>query len=182
MAQRRKAAIAGELAERLKAVRLLALDVDGTLTDGSVTFTGDSEALRFCVADGFALKHAQRLGLHVAWISGRGSPAAERRARELGIAEIHLRVADKGAELRALQQRLAIEPHATIAMGDDVPDLPLRERAVLFAAPANARAEVLAIADWVSTARGGEGAVRELIELVLRAQDRWRDVLAQYGG
>jgi 3-deoxy-D-manno-octulosonate 8-phosphate phosphatase (KDO 8-P phosphatase) len=178
----RKRAIEAELVERLKAVRLLVFDIDGTLTDGTVTVGADGEALRFCVIDGYALKQAQRLGLSIAWISGRGSPAAEKRGRELGLTEIHLRVADKAAELSALQRRLGLEMHQTAAMGDDVPDLGLRARAGFFAAPSNARPEILACADWIAPARGGEGAVRELIELVLRAQDRWREIVAKPGG
>jgi 3-deoxy-D-manno-octulosonate 8-phosphate phosphatase (KDO 8-P phosphatase) len=181
MAARKKGS-ESELGERLKAVRLIVLDVDGTLTDGAVTVTHDGESLRFSVIDGFALKSAQQQGLTFAWISGRGSPAAELRGRELGVTEIHLRSADKAAELRAVQQRLRIEPQQTLGMGDDLPDLGLRQRCGIFAAPANARPEVLERADWVAQARGGEGAVRELIELVLRAQDRWSAIVDKFAG
>ena len=178
----RKKADESELAPSLKAVRLLVFDVDGTLTDGAVTIGPEGESLRFAVVDGFALKYALAAGLQIAWISGRGSQAAERRGRELGLTEIHLKVANKSKELAALQKRLGIEPAATAAMGDDVPDLGLRARAGFFAAPANARPEALACADWVASTRGGESAVRDFVELVLRAQGRWREIVEEHGG
>jgi 3-deoxy-D-manno-octulosonate 8-phosphate phosphatase (KDO 8-P phosphatase) len=163
-------------------VRLLALDVDGTLTDGSVATTHEDEVQRFSVRDGFGIVEAQKVGLIVAWISGRGSLATERRASDLRIAEVHLRARDKAAVLRGIQERLHIEPRETAAMGDDLPDLALRSRVALLAAPANAVAEMLARADLVTKARGGEGAVRELIELILRCQGRWQAIVDAYGG
>jgi 3-deoxy-D-manno-octulosonate 8-phosphate phosphatase (KDO 8-P phosphatase) len=95
---------------------------------------------------------------------------------------VHLRERDKAAALHGIQARLHIAPSATAAMGDDLPDLALRPRVALFAAPANAVAEVRARADLVTKARGGEGAVREFIELILRSQGRWQAVVDAYGG
>jgi 3-deoxy-D-manno-octulosonate 8-phosphate phosphatase (KDO 8-P phosphatase) len=166
----------------LAPVRLLVLDVDGTLTDGSVATTHEDEVQRFNVRDGFGIVEAQKQGLIIAWISGRGSLATERRASDLRISEVHLRARDKAAALRGIQARLHIAPAATAAMGDDLPDLALRPCVALFAAPADAVAEVLARADLVTQARGGQGAVREFIELILRSQGRWQAVVDAYGG
>ena len=159
-----------ELEARLATVRLVVLDVDGTLTDGSVNYLGSEELVRFDVHDGLGLVWLRRAGLTLAWISGRGSRAVEARAAELGVTHVFLRVADKCACLTALQTRLELAPEHTLAMGDDVIDLELRPRVALLVAPANARPEVHAQADWVTRASGGRGAVRELAERLLRAR------------
>lgn len=161
---------------RLAGVRLLALDVDGVLTDGRVTYVGEHESQSFWVQDGQGLVWLRKAGVRLAWISGRGCEATERRARELGVDELHLRSGPKDQVLGEVQARLGVAPAETAAMGDDLPDLGLAERAGFFAAPANARSEVRARADLVTRASGGAGAVRELVEHILRAQGRWDDV------
>lgn len=164
---------AQDLDHALAHARLLALDVDGTLTDGRVVYLGgDQELVAFDVHDGLGLAWLRRAGIALAWISGRGCPAVERRARELGVAELHLRVGDKERVLADVQAKLGVSVAETVAMGDDVPDLALAERAALFVAPANARAEVRARAGLVTRAAGGRGAVRELAERILAAQGR----------
>jgi 3-deoxy-D-manno-octulosonate 8-phosphate phosphatase (KDO 8-P phosphatase) len=177
-----RAALAPHVARALAAARLVVLDVDGTLTDGSVTVGPGGEALRFAVIDGFGIKELQRAGIAVAWISGRSSPATRARAQDLGVTEVLLGQLHKTAALTELQTRLAIAPEATVVMGDDLPDLSLRSRAAMLAAPANARPEVLERAELVTRSAGGAGAVRELAEVVLMAQGRWRDVVAAYAG
>lgn len=169
-----------ELRALLRPVRLLALDVDGTLTDGRVVHAEVGEIVRFDVHDGQALRWLQDAGVTVTWITGRGCPATARRARELGVEEYHSRVGDKGAALRDVQKRLDVGPSETAAMGDDFPDLALAGGAAVFAAPANARREVLARAHLVTRAAGGRGAVREVAEHVLRAKDLWQPLLARY--
>lgn len=168
---------ATEPAEAARAVlaraRLLALDVDGTLTDGAVVYVGDSELVRFSVRDGQGLVLLARAGVQVAWITGRGSRAVERRARELGVAAYRPRVADKAAALAEVQELLGVEPADTIAMGDDLPDLALASGAAFFAAPADAEPEVLARADWIAPVGGGAGAVRALCRAILVARGRW---------
>jgi 3-deoxy-D-manno-octulosonate 8-phosphate phosphatase (KDO 8-P phosphatase) len=157
--------------ERILAeARLLALDVDGTLTDGRVSYVGDEELATFHVHDGLGLVRLREAGVHVAWISGRGSRAVERRARELGVRELHLGVEDKARALDELQRRLDVAPAHTVAMGDDLPDLALAAHAALFVAPANARPEVAKQARLVTRAAGGAGAVRELAERILAAR------------
>jgi len=157
----------------LAAIRLVVLDVDGTLTDGGVRYLGDEELVTFHVHDGAGLVWLREAGLTLAWISGRGSPAVEHRARELGVRELFLRVGDKASVLRALQQRLDIRPAETLAMGDDLPDLALAPLAFLVA-PANARPEVRERARLVTRAAGGAGAVRELAERLLDARGAWQ--------
>lgn len=163
--------------ERLAAVRLVALDVDGVLTEGRVQYLAGEELQSFCVQDGQGLVLARRAGLEVTWITGRGCAATERRARELGIDELHVGVGPKHEVLASVQGRLGIGPAETVAMGDDLPDLGLAARAGSFVAPANARPEIRERADHVTAASGGRGAVRELVELLLRAQGRWQAIV-----
>jgi len=166
----------------LARVRLLAMDVDGVLTDGRVIYGDGLEVQEFHVADGLGLKLLMQSEVAVTWITGRGCEATRRRAAELGVAELHVGAGPKDRVLAEVQARLGIGPEHTAAMGDDLPDLAMRSRAAFFAAPANARAEVRERADLVTDAAGGAGAVRELAELLLRAQGRWTAILDALGG
>jgi 3-deoxy-D-manno-octulosonate 8-phosphate phosphatase (KDO 8-P phosphatase) len=150
------------------------LDVDGVLTDGGLYYGPSGEELkRFHVQDGLAMVEAQRAGLAVAVVSGRASASVGRRLAELGIAEVHQGVEDKGAVLAALMTRLGLDPSEVAVMGDDLTDLPLMRGAGLALAPLNAVAEVRRVAHWVSRRAGGDGAVREALELMLRARRAW---------
>ncbi len=164
----------------LARVRLVALDVDGCLTDGRVTYVTEVEVQSFSVHDGLAIKWLLEADVEVAWISGRASKATMRRAQELGIRELHHMVAAKAPVLAELQERLGIPPDRTIAMGDDLPDLGLALHAGLFVCPRNARPEMKVRANWVTEARGGEGAVRELGEAILRAKGLWEGRIGRY--
>lgn len=166
----------------LARAELLALDVDGTLTDGRVIYVGDVESQEFCVRDGQGLVWLREAGVQLAWITGRGSKPTERRAQELGVAAFRPRSGPKHEVLAALQKELGVAPDATLAMGDDLPDLALARRAAFFAAPADARPEVRLRADWVAPTRAGDGAVRALCELVLRARGQWEALVARYEG
>jgi len=158
--------------ERLAAIRLFALDVDGVLTDGRVWYLDDGgEAKAFHTHDGLGLKRARQAGIELALITGRHSPAARRRAGELGIAAMHEGVTDKGRCLSELADASGIPLAACAFMGDDEPDLPALAAAGLALAPANAVAAVRAVADWCSTRNGGDGAVREACELMLGARE-----------
>lgn len=173
-------ASAADLTQRLAAVRLLVLDIDGVLTDGSIVYGAGGPAdqiQRFNVQDGLALRWISKAGIKIAWISGRGCAANVQRARELEIDELFEKVAAKGDVLRSIQKRLSISPDETVAMGDDLPDLALRSAARIFAAPANAVGQVKERADLVTRAGGGDGAVRELCEAILRAKGRWQAIL-----
>jgi 3-deoxy-D-manno-octulosonate 8-phosphate phosphatase (KDO 8-P phosphatase) len=168
-----------ELERVLAAARLLVLDVDGTLTDGSVVWIGDEQLQRFCVHDGQGLAWLIEHGVHVAWISGRGCEATRRRAQELGVRELHLAAGPKGEVLAGVQERLGVTPAQTIAMGDDVPDLAMAVGSALFVAPADARPELRVRAGLITEARAGHGAVRELCEAMLRARGAWRQIVGE---
>ena len=166
----------------LRRARLLALDVDGVLTNGRVVYSDAGETQRFHVHDGQGLVWLMRAGVRVVWITGRGCAATERRAAELGIDELHAGAGPKGEVLAGAQARFGIPPEDTVVMGDDLPDLAMGARAALLIAPADARREVREAADLVTRAAGGRGAVRELVEHLLGARGRWQDVVDAHGG
>jgi len=161
-------------APRASRVRLLVLDVDGVLTDGGLFVSaGGEEIKRFHVHDGLALVAARRAGLQIAILSSRASAAVTRRMTELGVGEIHQGVTDKAGALDALRERLGLAVGEVAMMGDDLPDLPAMARAGLALAPANAAAEVRRAAHWVARRRGGDGAVREAVEMLLKSRRAW---------
>lgn len=169
--------------DRAREVRLLALDVDGTLTDGTLLIGGDSEVAKpFSVRDGFGLNLLKQAGIVVALITARQSAIVARRAAELGIAQVHQGVKDKRARLRSLCEETGIGLEQAAYMGDDWPDLSVMASCGFAAAPADAEPEVRAIAHWVATAAGGRGAVRELAMFLLDAQGRRAGLLARYAG
>ena len=162
--------------EALSRVRLLALDVDGVLTDGRIRYLGEQELQVFHVHDGQALRWLIAAGVRVAWITGRGCEATEKRARELGVEELHMGTGDKKACLAEIQGRLGVSRQETASVGDDLPDLSLAEGSGLFIAPPNAAPEVAARADFLTGASGGQGCVREVVEALLRARGAWEEV------
>jgi 3-deoxy-D-manno-octulosonate 8-phosphate phosphatase (KDO 8-P phosphatase) len=172
--RRRRSAAPPDRATAPGRIKLLVLDVDGVMTDGSLLLDSTGgEWKRFHVHDGLAMVAARRAGLPVAVVSGRTSPALAQRMGELGVDEVHQGVADKAAVVRAIIGRLGLSPADVAAMGDDLPDLPVMQMVGLRLAPANAVAEVRRAAHWVSRRVGGEGAVREAIEMLLRARRAW---------
>jgi 3-deoxy-D-manno-octulosonate 8-phosphate phosphatase (KDO 8-P phosphatase) len=166
---------------RARAVRLVILDVDGVLTDGRILYgTGGIEVKAFDVRDGHGVKLAHRAGLRTAIITGRTSDIVARRAEELGIADVIQGSRDKLAAYRELAARLGLADAHIACLGDDVTDLPLLARAGLAVAVAGAVAEARAAAHYVTRRAGGRGAVREALELVLKAQGLWDGLLARY--
>jgi 3-deoxy-D-manno-octulosonate 8-phosphate phosphatase (KDO 8-P phosphatase) len=173
--------IAADVVERARRVRLLAMDVDGTLTDGSIVIGADSElAKAFSVHDGFGLTLLARAGIELAIVTGRRSPIVERRAGELGIRRVHQAVKDKLATLQEICRESGIGLAQTAFAGDDWPDLAPMNACGLAAAPADAVDEVRRAAHWVSTAPAGRGAIRELAMFILDAQGRRAEFLAEY--
>jgi 3-deoxy-D-manno-octulosonate 8-phosphate phosphatase (KDO 8-P phosphatase) len=159
------------LARRLARIRLVCLDVDGTLTDGALWIgPGGEEWKRFDVRDGLAIVAARRAGLRIAFVSGRSSTGVAARARDLGVADDLQGVKDKAAAVRDLRAKHGLPREAVLFAGDDVVDLPGFAESGVAVAPADARPEALAAADAVVDARGGHGAVREILEAVLRAR------------
>lgn len=169
-----------EVWERARAVRLLVLDVDGVLTDGRLYFGPQGEALKtFHVRDGHGLKMLMAAGLEVAILSGRRSDAAYHRARELGIRRFHEGLRDKVAVLRGICSELNLPLAAVAAVGDDLVDLAHLRQVGLAVAVADAVPEVLAAAHWVTRLPGGQGAVREVCDLLLKAQGLWERVAGE---
>lgn len=164
------------------AVQLLALDVDGVLSDGRVTYASDGSELKsFNIKDGLGIKLLQRCGVQVAIITGRRSEMVARRARELGIVELMEGRDDKLSALQELCARLGLTLAECAYMGDDLPDLGAIRAAGLGLTVADAVTDVRAVADWCSVAPGGAGAVREAAEWLLQARGQWDNLLAEFG-
>jgi 3-deoxy-D-manno-octulosonate 8-phosphate phosphatase (KDO 8-P phosphatase) len=171
--------------ERLAAARLLVLDVDGVLTDGSLRYTRrGEEGKTFSVRDGLGIRLLLQAGLAVAVVSGRRGEAVAVRCRELGLPDelVIQGSRDKAADLDALERRLGLADAAVAAIGDDLPDLPLLVRVGVAVCPADADPEVVAVCHLVCRAAGGKGAVREVAELILKVQGRWQELVGRWTG
>jgi 3-deoxy-D-manno-octulosonate 8-phosphate phosphatase (KDO 8-P phosphatase) len=163
------------------AIKLIVSDVDGVWTDGSITYLGEQREIKsFNVRDGLAAKLAQRAGIGVALVTSRRSPALERRARELGITELHQGAANKLDEVRRLAQKLDVELAQILYAGDDLPDLALMMTAGISAAPLDASPEVRNAATWKLDSRGGSGAFREIVERLLRERGEWDRIIQDF--
>src|SRR5262245_11136069 len=170
------------LAERCARIDLLILDVDGVLTGGDIIYSDDGrEWKRFHVRDGSALTFWHLAGKRSAILSGRTSGIVQRRAKEIGIGLVVQGAADKLANFRALLEQIAIDPRQVCYIGDDLPDLPVLRACGLAIAVADGCREVIAAAHHTTHAPGGRGAVREVVELVLRAQGHWAKIVQRYG-
>jgi 3-deoxy-D-manno-octulosonate 8-phosphate phosphatase (KDO 8-P phosphatase) len=166
---------------RAKRIRLVLFDVDGVLTDGKILLHGDgTESKQFDIKDGTGIVLAQRAGITVGFLSARMSASTARRAAQLGVTLLHQGVANKLEAYEHIVDRLLVDDEDVAYMGDDVVDLPVLAKAGLAAAPADATADVTSRVHWVSRARGGHGAARELIELILRAQEKWDPIVREY--
>ena len=153
---------------------LLCLDVDGVMTDGSVLLDDNgTETKRFFVRDGTAIRMWQRAGGEVAIITGRRGAAVQKRATELGIRHIHDGVSRKGEVFEELLKQLKIDASQAAMVGDDLPDLPILNRCGYPVAVRDAAPEVIEAACLVTTAPGGRGAVREVVERLLKARGAW---------
>lgn len=162
-------------------IRLVLFDVDGVLTDGKVLLHADgTESKVFDIKDGTGIVWAQRLGLTVGFLSARASAATAQRAAQLGITLVHQGVASKLETYNQIADSLMLDDDEIAYMGDDILDLPVLARVGLATAPADAADDVRTRVHWVARAKGGAGAVRELIELILRSQGLWDSVIATY--
>jgi 3-deoxy-D-manno-octulosonate 8-phosphate phosphatase (KDO 8-P phosphatase) len=166
---------------RAERIKLILFDVDGVLTDGKVVLHGDgTESKTFDIKDGTAIVWALRLGLIVGFLSARSSASTAQRAAQLGVTLVHQGVASKLETYDQIVDELLLEEEQVAYMGDDVLDLPVLARAGLSSAPADAAPDVRERVHWVSRARGGDGAGRELIEMILKAQGQWDGLVAAY--
>lgn len=167
--------------ERARQIRLLVLDVDGILSDGRLTFTNNADELKsFDVQDGFGIKCIQDAGIQVAVITGRSSFIVHNRMQSLGIAHIIQGREDKGDALRELCSEIGIDLQETAYMGDDWPDLTALGLVGLALTAPNAHVEVRKRVHLVTQASGGRGAVREVCDLLLVAQGKYKETLAHY--
>lgn len=167
--------------EKAARVRLILFDVDGVLTDGKILLHADgTESKVFDIKDGSGIVWAQRLGLTVGFLSARSSSATAQRAAQLGITLVHQGVASKLDTYDQIADSLMLDDDEIAYMGDDILDLPVLSRVGLATAPADAADDVRARVHWVAQAKGGAGAARELIELILRSQGLWDSVIATY--
>ncbi|AEB09923.1 KdsC family phosphatase [Desulfobacca acetoxidans] len=170
-----------EIWRRAALIKLLALDVDGVLTDGSIIYTDAGEEIKcFHVRDGHGIRLVQQAGIEVALITGRTSAAVAHRARNLHIAQVYQGIRDKVGVLTSLQATLGITPEETAVVGDDLVDLALMRQAGLAVAVADAANEVKERAHWVTSLPGGRGAVREVCETLLKARGIWEDLFQRY--
>lgn len=173
--------VTSEQRARAAKVKLLALDVDGTLSDGRLWFTSDGKEIKaFHVLDGLGMKLLRENNIEVALITARESPVVQARARELGLRHVYQGSRDKLDSLNHLCQALSIKHEQVAYMGDDLPDLPVLRVAGFAAAPANAHPWVRDYAHWHSHAGGGEGAVRELCDIILLAQGKVEGLLRRF--
>jgi 3-deoxy-D-manno-octulosonate 8-phosphate phosphatase (KDO 8-P phosphatase) len=162
-------------------IRWIVSDVDGVWTDGRIIYLGENREIKeFNVRDGLAVKLAQKVGIEVALVTSRHSPALERRARELGIVELRQGAANKLEEVQRLAQKLGITFDQILYVGDDLPDLAPMSVAAISAAPSDAASEVFAAATWKLKTPGGRGAFRELVERLLRERGVWESILEDF--
>ncbi|KDB08683.1 3-deoxy-D-manno-octulosonate 8-phosphate phosphatase, YrbI family [Burkholderia sp. lig30] len=165
--------------ERASRVKLMIFDVDGVLTDGGLLFTAAGDTMKsFNSLDGHGVKLLGEAGIATAIITGRRSEIVTARAKEMRIAHLFQGVENKRVTFDELLGTLGIAPDACGYMGDDWPDLPVMLRCGFATAPANAHPEVIARAHWVARSPGGQGAVREVCDTILRAQRRYDALLA----
>jgi 3-deoxy-D-manno-octulosonate 8-phosphate phosphatase (KDO 8-P phosphatase) len=166
---------------KAKRIKVMLFDVDGVLTAGQVlVHANGTESKEFNIRDGIAMVWAQRSGLRVGFLSARTSATTPHRAAQLGVTLVYHGVSSKIETFEQILRDLAVQGEEVAYMGDDIVDLAVLERAGLSAAPADAVDEVRGRVDFVARSKGGEGAARELIELILRAQSLWDGVVAGY--
>ncbi len=162
-------------------IEMLAMDVDGVLTDGTLVINADgSESKFFNTLDGHGIRMWRRAGLKVALFSGRASEPTKRRAEQLQIEHVFQDCHDKLPVFEKFLKQLGIAPDKVAYIGDDVMDLPLIRYVGFGAAVANAVDEVKKYADYVTTRTGGNGAVREVIEYILKSAGRWQPLMERY--
>ncbi|MCS6957015.1 MAG: HAD hydrolase family protein [Aquificaceae bacterium] len=170
-----------DIKERATRVKILLLDVDGVLTDGRLYYTSQGEEIKvFNVKDGLGIKLAQRANIRIGVISGRKSLALINRLEELGIEEIHLGLNNKLPILEEILGRLSLKYENVAFLGDDYVDLPVLRRVGFPMVVADSPEELKRHAIYVTKAKGGEGAVREAIEFLLKQRGQWEEAVKHY--
>ena len=159
-------------------IKLVLLDVDGTLTDGGIYRGNNGEELkRFNVKDGYAIVNAQKLGIEFGIITGRKSELVEIRSNELKIKYLYQGISEKTVILKEIMQKTGLKKEEIAYMGDDLNDILIMKQSGLTGAPKDAADEVIQIAEFVSEKNGGSGAVREFVEYILKKDGKWETFL-----
>jgi 3-deoxy-D-manno-octulosonate 8-phosphate phosphatase (KDO 8-P phosphatase) len=167
--------------QRCQAIEMILSDVDGVLTNGGIMYDNQGiEVKQFHIRDGMGIRLWQRAGYKFGLITGRSSHIVKMRAAELGVEIVRQTAEDKLPAMLEVLREVGLEPHQACYIGDDLPDLPAIKAVGLGVAVADAAMELRAAANYVTTLRGGEGAVRETIELILKSQRRWDDLIQKY--
>ncbi|HTQ40565.1 MAG TPA: HAD hydrolase family protein [Pirellulales bacterium] len=171
-----------DLVSRCRSIELILSDVDGVLTDGGVIFDNQGiEIKRFHIRDGLGIKLWQRAGHHFGLVTGRASHIVQLRAVELGVDIVRQGIDDKLPAVKQILSQRQLQAEKVCYVGDDLPDLPVLRHVGFAVVVGDGCQELQAAAHYVTQAQGGRGAVREVIELILKAQGRWDDVLQKYG-
>ena len=167
--------------EKIKPIKLLILDVDGVLTDGKIIYNDRGEEIKaFNVRDGHGLKLLMRAGIGIALITGRKSKVVLHRARDLGIKNVYQKVTNKIEVYEKILKGKKLKDENVGFVGDDLVDIPVLKRVGFSAAVGDAIPEVREVADYVASKKGGEGAVREICELLLKVQNKWEEITERY--
>jgi 3-deoxy-D-manno-octulosonate 8-phosphate phosphatase (KDO 8-P phosphatase) len=169
-----------DLQQRLQRIRLFLCDVDGILTDSSVSMNGSVETKRFHIPDGLGLRLLQREGIKVGWISARPSLATTQRAQDLKVDFLHQSDTPKVAAVEKILGDARLTWEQIVYMGDDIVDLGVLKRAGFAVTVPHAMIECQKIAHYVTEAPGGDGAVREVVEMILKAQDKWEALVRHF--
>lgn len=172
--------ISKELTERFARVKLFLCDVDGILTDSSILIGMEHEVKRFHIRDGLGLVMLRDEGIKIGWVSKRQSLATTLRAKELKVDYLEQNPGEKVPVVEALLARTGFKWEETCFMGDDIVDLGVLKRAGLAATVADALPEAKAVSHYITSAAGGRGAVREVVELILKAQNRWQKLVDKH--
>lgn len=169
-----------EIREKAEKIKMVILDVDGVMTDGSIILDDRGNELKmFHVRDGHGIKLLNKAGIKVAIITGRTSRVVERRADELGISDLYQGVLKKSSVYDSLLKKYNFRDEEIAYMGDDIVDIELLKRVGLPAAPSDSDEGIKQCADFVSTKKGGRGAVRELVEFILKSAGLWENVFGE---
>ncbi len=169
------------LIDKMRKVKVLILDVDGVLTDGRIVISDDGQETKcFHVRDGHGLKMIQRAGIEVMFLTGRKSQVVEHRARELGVNKVYQGALDKLAIFIEILADTKLSAEQVAYMGDDIVDLPVLKRAGFSIAVCDSHGEVMRAVDLVTQNAGGRGAVREVCEMILKAQGKWEKIMERY--
>jgi 3-deoxy-D-manno-octulosonate 8-phosphate phosphatase (KDO 8-P phosphatase) len=165
---------------KIKTIKLMLFDVDGVLTDGSIIYNDNGKETKvFNVKDGLGMRLLMRAGIQVGIVTGRTSQALAHRCRNLGITLLYQGVRDKKALLNEIVETTGFDFDEIAFMGDDLPDLPIMRKVGFSVAVANAHEYVIKEADVVTRTNGGDGAVREICEKILKAQGHWKNLMEQ---